>query len=54
MRHGTPGESGIVGILCGIVAVGILMTVLFGDVSQWIPIVLIILVSLGVLRSTKR
>jgi hypothetical protein len=54
MRHGTPGHSGIMAILCGVVGVGLLMTVLFGDMTQWISIALVILVSLGAIRSVKK
>ena len=46
MRHGTPGFSGIMGILGGIVGVGILMSLMSGDVLHWIPIALIVLMSL--------
>ena len=46
MRNGTPGYHGAMGILVGIVGVGLLMTIMFGDMLQWIPIALIILVSL--------
>ncbi len=32
--------------MCGVVGVGLLMSLLYGDVAQWIPIALIVLVSL--------
>lgn len=34
------------GILCGVVGVGLLMTLLNGDLLQWIPIAFVVLVSL--------
>jgi uncharacterized membrane protein len=50
MRHGTPGHSGIMGILGGIVGVGLLMSLMYGNTLHWIPIALIILVSLRAVR----
>ena len=54
MRHGTPGYSGVMAILGGIVGVGLLMTVVFGDVAQWIPIAFIVLVSLKAVQRRNR
>ena len=44
-------DSGIAGIIAGVVGVGVLMTVMYGDWGHWIPIALAILVSL---RAVKR
>jgi uncharacterized membrane protein YoaK (UPF0700 family) len=38
-------------ILGAVVGVGVLMSLLFGDTAQWIPIALVIVVSL---RATQR
>lgn len=54
MRRETPGLPGVMGILGGVVGVGLLMTVLFGDMAQWIPIALVVIVSLGTIRSIKK
>ena len=48
-RRHTPGSSGIIGILGGVVGVGLLMSLMFGDMMQWIPIALVILVSLKII-----
>ena len=51
MRRGTPG---IPGILVGVIGVSVLMTVLYGDLGHWIPVILAIIVSLRTLKSTNR
>ena len=42
-----PGNPGIMGILCGIVGVGLLMTCPFREAAEWIPIAFIVLVFLA-------
>ena len=54
MRHGTPGYSGIMGILYGVVGVSLLMSLLFGDMMQWVPLGLAILVSLRVVQRLNK
>ncbi len=54
MRNQIPGSSGAMGIVCGIIGVGLLMSVMFGDWGHWIPLGLAILVSLGAIRSTRK
>lgn len=54
MSRGTPGDAGIAKIVGGVVGVGVLMTVMFGDWAHWIPIGLFILVSLLTVRRIKR
>ena len=46
MRHGTPGLPGVMGILAGIIGVGVVDDRPVRGMAQWIPIALIILVSL--------
>jgi hypothetical protein len=51
MSRGTPGFSGIVGIIGGIVVVGFLMTFVLGMMSHWVPLGLAILVGLWAVQS---
>ena len=44
-------SSGVAGILVGVVGVGVLMTVMFGDWAHWIPIILAVYVSLKAMRN---
>ena len=54
MRSGTPGYSGVMGILGAMVGVGLLMSLLFGDMGQWIPISLVILMSLKAVQRRNK
>ena len=54
MRNGTPGFPGIAGILGAVIGVGLLMSLLFGDVMQWIPIILAVIVSLRAVQRVKK
>jgi uncharacterized membrane protein YfcA len=54
MRHGTSGLSGIMGLLGGIIGVGLLMTLLNGDMLHWIPIALVVLVSLRAMHRVNK
>ena len=47
-------DPGVAGIIAGVIGVGALMTVMFGDMIHWIPIGLAIIVSLRALTNTKR
>lgn len=54
MRNGTPRFPGLMGILGGVVGVGLLMSIMFGDMMHWIPIGLAVLVSLMAVRRINR
>lgn len=51
MRHGTPGYSGLIAIISGIIGVGIITSLVLDVSSHWIPIVAAIIVGLWAVKS---
>ena len=47
-------DSGVAGIIVGLLAVTTLMTVVTGDFSVWLPVLLAIIVSLKAMRRIRR
>ena len=45
---------GVAGIIAGVVGVGLLMSVMYGNMMQWLPIALFILVSLRAVHRVNR
>jgi hypothetical protein len=54
MRQGTPGYAGIMNILGAVVAVGVLMTTVFGEWGHWLPILLALAISLRVIQGPRK
>jgi hypothetical protein len=54
MSRGTPGYTGIVGILGGLVGVGVLMTVFFGLWAHWLPIAATLVVGLWAVQAIHK
>ena len=50
----TPGYNGIMSGLGGVIGVGLIMTVFCGDWAQWIPIALVVLMTLKATQSVNR
>ena len=47
-------DSGVMGILGGLVGVSLLMSLMYGDMAQWIPVALVVIVTLKAVRRTRR
>jgi len=43
-------NSEVMGILGGLVGVSLLMSLMFGDMLQWIPVALVVIVTMATVR----